>query len=394
MKEGVCVIKRIILIAVNALLLIAFIVCISLSASLVTPLRSQQAAAAWAGQSGERFSQLSAFFPESHSFDSNSIRSLYTSIDSALLSASLESTQYRTLYTDAWSGTINVTIYDERSPVSAKAIAVGGDYFLFHPLYLRSGGYISPNDVMKDRVVLDEELAWRLFGSADLTGFEIMIEDRPFTIAGVISREKDFASSKAYTDGAGLFMSFDAAMILSDNEVSINCYEIVMPDPISGFALNALTEAISDDSVHIVENSTRFSLSNSFSAIRSYGEQSMRMDTIGYPYWENAARYTENLLALLLALALIFIAFPLVCGVVYLVKVIRFLIKRGKRTAKKAVDKHDKRMYDKYMLEHGQKQVDDEENYSVDDILAQAQEPVDDEENYSVAEIIREVQES
>jgi len=426
MKEGVCVIKNLIIIAVNVLLLIAFIVCLSVSTSLVTPLRSQQAAEAWAGQSGERFAQLSVFFPESHTFDNNDIRSLHSSIDTALLTVSLESTSDRALYTDAWSGIVEISIFNERGPVSAKAIAVGGDYFLFHPFFLRSGSYLSPNDLMKDRVVLDEELAWRLFGSVHLVGFEIFIEERPFIIAGVISREKDFANSKAYADGAGLYMSFEAAMEITNNEVSIRCYEIVMPDPISGFALNTVTEAINDKNVSILENSERFTLSNSFSAIRSFGERSMRVGTIEYPYWENAARYTEDWLALLLVMSLFFITFPIICGIVYTVKVIRFLIRRGKIAAQKAVEEYDKRQYEKYLAKQGitkqdkpnqgiikrfiakrgitnsgntkqleatQKiEIDEkQDNYDVDDIIEQKHESDENHDNYNVNEIIREV---
>jgi len=388
------VIKKIILIAVNALLLIAFIVCLSLSASLTKALRSQQAAEAWTGQSEERFAQLSVFFPISHTFDNNSIRSLHNSLDEALLTVSLETTDDRKLYNDAWSAVVEVSIFNERSPVTARAIAVGGDFFFFHPLFLRSGGYFSQNDVMKDRVVLDEELAWRLFGSAHLEGFQIFINDRPFTIAGVISREKDHASSKAYTDGAGLFMSFEAAMELTDNMVTIRSYEIVMPDPITGFALNALTDAIPEKNTHIIENSNRFSLENTFATIRSFGERSMRGDSIEYPYWENAARYTEELLALLLALSLIFITFPIICFVVYTVKAIRFLIGRGKRTARRAIEKHDKRQYDKYMAKQGIEQADVE--YKLSDILADNHELDDHEvdenyDTYSLDDIIREV---
>jgi len=361
-------IKKIILIAVNALCLIAFIVCLSVSASLKTPLRSQQAAAAWAGQSGERFSQLSVFFPESSEFDVDRVRSLHPILDDALLGASLESTPGRTLYTDAWSTETKVSIVSQRGSAEAIAIAVGGDFFMFHPLYLRDGSYLSPNDLMKDRVILDEELAWRLFGAARLEGFEVLIDNKTFIIAGVVSRESDFASLKAYDHGAGLYMSFDALVTMNEEneeDVYISTYEIVMPDPITGFALNILTEAIPDSSVHIIENTSRFSLSNIFSIIGSFGERSMRSEAIAYPYWENAARFTEDWLALLLLLSLLFIAFPVVSAVIYGIKVIRYMIKHGKGAIKKMITRKDKRDYEKYKLEHGE----DFDAYSANSIV-------------------------
>ena len=373
-------IKRIIIIAVNALCIIAFIICLTVSSSIKAPLRSQQAARAWAGQSGERFAQLSAFFPESSNFTEDSIRSLRFNLDNTLQAASLESTPGRTLYTDAWSTKGDVTIYDERGPFPAKAIAVGGDFFLFHPLYLRAGSYLSPNDVMKDRIILDEELAWRLFGAVHLEGFEVIINEKPFVVAGVISRESDFASSLAYTYGAGLFMSFEALMDMTEGDISIDAYEIVMPDPISGFALNAFTEAVSDPGVHIIENSARFSLGNSFALIGDFGERSMRSDSILFPYWENAARYVEDWLALLLVLSLIFISFPAVCAVIYGVRIIRFGIDRGKLAAKNMIDRKDKREYKKYLLEHGK----EPQIYDINDIIREAKE--DQDENQAAEE--------
>ena len=373
--------QHVIIIAVNALCLAALIVCLVLSASVKAPLRSQQAADAWAGQSGERFAQLSVFFTDSSGFNEEGIHGLLASLDSALLSVSLESTPDRDLYTHAWSASGEVSISSERGSATAPAIGVGGDFFLFHPLYLRSGTYLSPNDVMKDRVVLDEELAWRLYGSVQIAGFQVLINEKPFTVAGVISREKDFASAKAYggaisresdfagarpnTGGAGLFMSFEALAEMTGGETGITCYEIVMPDPITGFALSSLTDAVTDPDAHIVENSARFSLGKSFAAIGSFGERSMRIDAMAYPYWENAARYAEDLRALLLVLTLLFAICPVVFGVIYLVKLIRYLIKRGKRLYTRIIAEIDRRKYEKYVSEH----YNEPQIYDVDDII-------------------------
>ena len=357
--------KHVVIIAINALCLIAFIVSLALSASVKTPLRSQQAARAWAGQSGERFAQLSFFFPESAGFNEDSIREVRTSLDNALLSVSLESDTGRILYTDAWAANGEVSVLSERGSTTAPVIGVGGDFFLFHPLYLRDGTYLSPNDIMKDRVVLDEELAWRLFGSVRLAGFEILINGRPFIIAGVVSRESDFASAKAYTGGAGMFMSFEALMDMTDDGAHITCYEIVMPDPITGFALGAMTDIFTGRDVDIVENSARFSLEKSFAVVGAFGERSMRKDTIMYPYWENAARYAEDWLALLLVMSLLFIICPAVFAVIYLVKIIHYLVKHGKITLRGIIKKHDDRKYEKYILEH----YEEPQIYDIEDII-------------------------
>ena len=364
--------KRIIIIAVSVFCLIAFFLCLFLSSSIRTSLRSQQAANAWAGQSGERFSQLSVFFPESGSFNEDDIRRLYTILDNDLRAASMESAEDRTLYTDAWSTSGDVSLSSLRGSVSAKAIAVGGDFFVFHPLALRDGSYLSPNDVMKDRVVLDEDLAWRLFGAVRVSGFNVLINNRTFVVAGVIARESDFATRTAYTDGAGLFMTYDAFKDMAGDIAGISCYEIVLPDPISGFAKSTLTGAITDPGAFIVENSTRFSLGNIFAVFRSFGERSMRTTAIVYPYWENAARFAEDWLALLLVISIIFIIFPVVCFIIYGVILIRLLIKLGKNLISGLIAKKDKRAYEKYLLEHHE----EPQIYNVDDIIREVHDEI------------------
>ena len=345
-------IKRVFLIAINALLLVAFIVCLAVSGNINKTLRSQQASAAWAGQSGERFAQLSAFLPDGSAFDENVIRNLHGAIDKALIDASLTEDEGRTLYADAWSAEGNVFLIGDRGSSSANAYGVGGDFFLFHPLHLRDGSYLSRNDLMKDRVILDEELAWRLFGSVNLSGLEVLVGGKLHIIAGIISREDDFASTKAYTGGAGLFMSYESLSELSEGGAEIICYEIVMPDPITGFALNTLTELFPNDDATIVENSARYSLTSITGVIGSFGERSMRNDGIIYPYWENAARYTEDWLALLLALSIVFIVFPAVCGVIYGIKGIRFLFGRSRGSITKKTEERDERKAENYRQTH------------------------------------------
>lgn len=359
--------KIIILISINVLLVIGFFVCFFVSNSIISSLHSQQAASAWGGQSGERFAQVSVFFPETRTFREQDIFSLRQAVDAALLTVSIETQGERMPYTEAWSAEGSVFVVGKHGSASASAIGVGGNFFMFHPLRLRDGSYISPNDLMRDRVVLDEELAWRLFGSVQLAGLEVLIDNRPFLIAGVVARESDFASRRAYEGGEGLFMSFEALSAMSGDNLDISSYVIVMPDPITGFAYGVISEYFTGSDVLIVENSTRFSLSNAFSAIASFGERGMRTDTVMLPYWENAARFAEDMQALLLAISLVLIISPTVFAIILLVKLVRYLIKRSKQKLLNVIEERDRRAYEKYIAEHYHST--DLVSYSVDEII-------------------------
>ena len=98
----------------------------------------------------------------------------------------------------------------------------------------------------------------------------------------------------------------------------------------------------------------------------------MRSESISYPYWENAARYVEDILALLLVFTLLFITFPIICVIFYSIKIIRFLIRRGKGTVTRLIKEKDKRDYEKYLREHGE----DPQIYSADDIIREFREEV------------------
>jgi hypothetical protein len=159
---------------------------------------------------------------------------------------------------------------------------------------------------MHDRVVLDEALAWKLFGGTDLAGMTVTIGDKPYIIAGVVTREDDFASLKAYGGEAGLFMAYDVMNGISATDIS--CYELCCADPISGFALDVAETGFPD--AVTLQNSSRFSFGSLVGLIRHFGERSMDADGVVFPYWENAARYAEDYAALFLVLAAVLFLCP------------------------------------------------------------------------------------
>ena len=283
-----------------------------------------------------RFAQIACFLPVGKGKEESDILSFRQTLDTKLMEQSLEAPENGSLYIDAYSTSATVTVSSDSSgsggSAQVEAVAVGGEFFYFHPLQLRSGAYISSDDLMDDLVVLDEELAWRLFGGVELEGMTITLNGKPFVVAGVVSRENDFATKKAYSGEAGLFMSYSALKRL-DETAAISCYEIIMPDPITNFAMGVVQEAFPPEENDVVENSSRYSLGHLLSVIGSFGDRSMRVNGVIYPYWENAVRLTEDYASLLLILTVLFALCPLTFVVVLVVK----NIVRGYRKVKKAV---------------------------------------------------------
>ena len=273
-------------------------------------LGSVRASETFRGESDMRFAQIACFFPVGMGKEESDILAFRETLDAKLLEQSLEAPENGSLYLDAYSASAAVTAASDSGSAQVEAVAVGGEFFYFHPLQLRSGSYISSDDLMDDMVFLDEELAWRMFGGVELSGMTMTINGEPFVVAGVVSREDDFATRKAYSGEPGLFMSFSALKRLEES-AAISCYEIIMPDPITNFALGVVQESFPQEDADVVENSSRYSLGHLLSVIGSFGDRSMRTNGVIYPYWENAVRLTEDYAALLLILSVVFALCPL-----------------------------------------------------------------------------------
>lgn len=334
--------KHLLTIILNSLLLIGIVFCIVLYYRWSHMHESQNMAQRWAGESTMLFSQVSAFFPNDSALGISDVHAFHSTVESRLKENSLEAELEGSLFLDAYSVMGEMTVARGRISSQVTAIGVGGDFFSFHPLRLRGGAYFSGSDLMQDKVVLDEELAWKLFGSYDVAGLEITVDNMPHVIAGVIARDKDFATSKAFPIEASMYVSFET-MQKSNADAGITSYEIVMPNPISGFAYNIMEEAFSAQNGIFVENTGRFRPIQIAQMLRHLGERSMGTTGVIYPYWENAARVTEDYLTLLIVCIIFLSLIPLYTVVRLLAALLRTLKSKKKVVKQLALDAYEKR---------------------------------------------------
>lgn len=336
--------KTIWLLAGNALLLLLIGICLLRVGHYDGLLRSQQAAQAWAGQSKERFAQVSVFFPAASPENPETLRSFEQGIEKKLIDAGIEpkSEEQGRHWTSAYSAQSTLTVEGDRNRAEVTVIGVGGDFFLFHPYLLASGAYLNPDDLMKDRVVLDYDLAWKLFGSASLEGMSVKIGDKPYYVAGVVHREGDKFSQKAYSGEPILYMDYSALASLQEN-LGLTSYEIAMPNPIRGFAEGYLKESFQDSKGVVVENSSRYRFSKIFRLFTHFGERAIADSGVAFPYWENAARISEDYIARLYLIIALLAVFPLICLGILLLRLLRLLRLKLKALRFAAFDAWDDR---------------------------------------------------
>ena len=333
------------------------LVLLLIAAALPKPLQSQKQAERWAGESGERFVQFSRFFPPTDSsLQRDSIAALRQTLTEKLTAASMETPPGGKLFCDAWSTAGTLKVKSERGSFETAALAVGGSYFDFHPLTLCSGGFLSEGDLMKDRVVLDAQLAWLLYGSTDLAGLTVEIDGQQFFIAGVVERESGRAVETVAEPGPMLYLPYETWTAMHEG-AGADCYEIVLPEPAEGFAKAVLEECLPTDSGVLRENTGRFRFGASLKLLKEWNKGRLRTEAVAFPDWENAALYTESRCALLRVLALIALLFPAVLVCIELVRLALFAREKlrggGRAIYEKALEKSDARRERRMRLRSG-----------------------------------------
>ncbi len=239
--------------------------------------------------------QISCFYSAEASVTENSIEEMRYLLSKKLQElAIVPNTEAARLYIDAYSAEGKIFIQSDKKSIEANAIGIGGDFFMFHPVKLVSGMYFSGNDLMQDSVLLDEEAAWQLFGANDIAGKTVTINGLPYRVAGVYEREQGELESLAGSKDTTVYVSFTTLQALTNTPVT--CYEVVMPNPVEGFALDRMLEVnlSSEETVKIIENSSRFSYASLYNVWKERAARSMKTDDIVMPFWENLARYQEG----------------------------------------------------------------------------------------------------
>ena len=331
--------KYLVLGILNAALLLIFVLISAVAAAVGKSLPDQHAAERWAG--GEMpYAQVSVFSGAASAMDINGVFMARVNIEKKLTEASFAPERDGArVWADAFSASQRkISVSTDRATSDANLIATGGDFFLFHPFEIISGYYYSDDDVMHDRVLIDEVLAWQLYGSSNVAGKPVRVDGTYYVISGVFRQSENSDVEKVYGMSPRIFMPYEGYSLLGGGEAVFTCYEACLPNQVTGQGKQIITEALSvqeeNTDIRIVENSVRYGLKNRFEIIADFGMRSVVDGAVVYPFWENAARITEDKSALLLAFQILFLVFPTVTALYLL----HLLVKSRKKLVRKAID--------------------------------------------------------
>ena len=309
------------------ILLFSCIVCALLalgihgfSAYLKNQLPHEQVAEIW-DETGNT-AQISVYFSESdkHNFQESleyttyQLQSWYYQILTELEAASIvtqSANPTARLVVNGYSAAGEISLESEQGSASVKAYGVGGDFFQFHSLKLLYGSYFSESDLMQDRVILDTDTAWQLFGSNDVVGMYVLINKVPHMVVGVYERESGYFNDAAGNDKSCVYVSHET-LYKHGRYHGLESVEYLIPNPVSGFAVDLVEKQCSGMDVAIVEHQERFDFLPLIKVLGKFGTRSMGRSSIVFPYWENMARGYEDILAGCLLVELVLLAYVIV----------------------------------------------------------------------------------
>ena len=295
--------------AFGGLILAALFLTVA-EAFLTGGLSTQQLAKRWSKE--EEYAQLACYFTEEAYFYEDQIQAVERALVTGMEEASVTGTKENggRNWIDAYSSQGELQIASDRASISVWAFGIGGDFFQFHPLNLLDGTYFDLSDINEDGVIIDEIVAWQLFGANHVAGMEVEINGTVYPVRGVVRSDKGLFSEAVKEEEPTVYVSF--GILAGEEEIPIDCYEVLTANPVKGFAKEILINALglSEEEYELVECSARFDLEHRFEVIRNFGIRSMTTKNIVFPYWENRARGYEDVSALILVLQILCLIYP------------------------------------------------------------------------------------
>ncbi len=309
---------------------------------VVNALTDQNAYARWETED-KPYAQASVYLPEDNAIPDSGLPTIRLAVENALSAAGVSSEDYPWFY--AASKTEQVTLQNGIASSNVELTLITGDYFRMHPMVLRKGWYMSEDDVMHDRIVVDRQTAWDLFYSDDVVGQFLEWNGQRYQVAAVVDYPEGKYTERAagdtrrawvYADSPGVIggstVSSDDGSDTASNgaastgtneaDVGYTCIEMVLPQPVKNFAVSTLQSVIKEivpEDTTYTDNAGRFSLESRWNVLRTLSTRGISDKAIGYPYYENAAKLAENHLALQLIPEAILLAIAGISVLVWLV---------------------------------------------------------------------------
>lgn len=304
--------SNIVIVAINLLCLILYALFTILFSYRAEKLSGNQLAKSWQGSSEIPYHEISVFIDPEEQIKLDQISGIRSGIQSSLSDASYtgESVTGR-LWIDCYfakrQGVVSrLNDIGRTETQEVRIVGAGGDFFYFHEPRMISGCTFKDKDSSQDKVLIDKQTAWSLFGGYDIAGQSVQVDGKNYIVSGVYEPKESKYETVAKGEECYLYMDYDAYHQAYDTD-GILCYEALIPNPVKDFALFTVkqafglsNEALYEDSLTLsnqiyefVDQTSRFASFAVLKKIKNMPYLFMHGSNIAYPYWENAIRAAE-----------------------------------------------------------------------------------------------------
>ncbi len=340
---------------INGVLLAAFGILFAVISSLGAKYSSDNAKKSWDG-SKYTYSQVSLYLSPSNGLDEPGVYSLRQSIEKKLDESSVldaDDNPSGRIWLDCASGEASLTLSGKMGNCEVTATGTMGDYFIFHPEEIMYGSYYTTDDINYDRVILDKNCSWQLFGSMDTVGMPIETGSKVFYVAAVVDCPDDGRDKTAYGDTPRIYMPSRSLKELCD-ELTLTSYEACLPNIVRDYASSVITEVNTAPEKYseVIDQSGRFGLITLFKGFGNIPESVMIDTNLSYPWFENRTRSAEIIAKILAGPAVYLLIIPAI-SLVYGLFMLSKLAGKGLTTIKQRADnKYQEKISEAYYKKH------------------------------------------
>lgn len=276
------------------------------------------------GRSNDRYVQLAVYLNDEDYLTPDGMMQIKNTLESKLVENGIVQTSGYLL-----SGSAEKAATLSRDTLSIDVISTVyfGDWFGLHPHIPIFGGYVDESAATTDFCVIDDLAAWRIFGSTDVCGMDVKINEKLYTISAVLAADRG-TYAEYYGEKPRVYILYNSAA-MRDERITFTSLEAVLPEPVEGAAYSMLKEAVASYSDEIYTVTDRFSPRELFENIKEFSSLGV-MEGKSFPYYENVARIMETKCASILVFESAFYILAAIFFITLLVLIVRPWLNRMK----------------------------------------------------------------
>lgn len=248
MRKRIIIAASVLTAVFAAVALVLYLAILSIPRELVEYKASKE----WGAEAHEH---ISAYMTSDDGFDVYAFMKLKSELASAYTIDSIETD--KVIYSVSAESSLSLKAVNTDRNAGCVATVYLEDFFKFHRIPLKEGAYPTDSVAETNAILIDENAAWKLFGTGSgVVGMEVLIGDEYYTVSG-ITKPLGGVYNDVYGDKPRVYLRADSSHVRK-GKISFTALDAMLPNPITDYAVNILTEKLGSYNAIIRNTDERF----------------------------------------------------------------------------------------------------------------------------------------